>query len=98
MLIAGCAAEGGGGSSQPARGPGVLPANAVGVPAQGQTVTLPSQAPAVQPSVQPIKPLPPPPTQPASQPGSNPGSGPADGDNRRPCPIGNPPLHRICPV
>jgi hypothetical protein len=95
VLVSACGASGGGTpATRPAGAPAVAPGGQVGVPAQGQPAAPPAATPAQAPparqvSPQPIRPLPTPPPD---------GSGPAERDGVPHCPIGNPPVHRICPV
>ena len=74
---------------QPAR---VVQAEPAGVGVQGQPAPQASARPAPAPThaTAPVNP------QPTPQPGS--GSGPAERPGAPQCPVGNPPLHRVCPV
>jgi hypothetical protein len=104
LLVAACGASGGGSTpggagpaGKPAKAPAAVPAEPISVPAQGKPLA-PSQAPA---PVQRATPQPPAQPAPSAQPGAviDAGTSPAERGGTAPhCPMGTPPIHRLCPV
>jgi hypothetical protein len=106
LLAAACGASGGvtgpGGAvpaGQPVRAPVAVPAQPAQpapAPTQGQQVA-PALAPPVVPRATSQPPVVP---APSSQPGGviDAGTSPAERTGAPRCPLGNPPLHRLCPV